>query len=83
MYRAVLTGTTRVAFFDSISFHETTEGSSDDNAWGRFVGKPGLTVSQGEWDSYYRVSKLNAAKIGGGSGSVPLKITLTGDAIPA
>lgn len=74
MYRAALTGTTRVAYFDSISFRETTDGSVDDNAWGRFVGKPGLSVTQAEWDSYLRVSRENAAKVGvpGGTGGADL-----------
>lgn len=70
MYRAVLRDTKRVAFFDSITFFETTDGSPDDNAWGRFVGKPGLTVSPEEWDAYRRVAELNAATIAGGVASL-------------
>lgn len=68
MYRAALKDTKRVAYFDSITFRETTDGSVDDNAWGRFVGKPGLVVSQAEWDAYERVARENAAMIPAGSG---------------
>jgi len=63
MYRAALRDTKKVAFFDSTTFFVTTDGSADDNAWSRFVGKPGLTVSQAEWDSYEKVAAQNAAKI--------------------
>jgi len=63
MYRAALRNTKKVAFFDSITFFETTNASVDDDAWGRFVGKPGLTVSQAEWDSYQRIAALNASKL--------------------
>ena len=63
MYRAALRDTAKVAIFDSTTFFETTDSSVDDNAWSRFVGKPGLTVSQAEWDSYKKVAAQNAAKI--------------------
>ena len=61
MYRAALRDTKKVAFFDATTFFETTDSSVDDDAWSRFVGKPGLTVSQSEWDSYKKVAALNAA----------------------
>jgi len=63
MYRAALRDTYKVAIFDSTTFFVTTDSSVDDNAWSRFVGKPGLTVSQAEWDSYEKVAAQNAAKI--------------------
>lgn len=84
MFRAALRNTQKVAYFDSISFFETTNGSVDDNAWGRFVGKPGLTVSQDEWDSYERVAAANAVKVGTpGSGAASLVVKLEGTATPA
>jgi hypothetical protein len=65
MFRAALRDTKRVAFFDSTTFFETTDSSVDDNAWGRFVGKPGLTVSQAEWDSYRNLAAKNSASLAG------------------
>lgn len=70
MYRAALKDTQKVAYFDSVSFFETTNGSVDDNAWGRYVGKPGLVVTQAEWDSYKRVSSANITALSSAQSSL-------------
>lgn len=67
-YRAVISNTTRVFYFDSLSLTEVVAGSPRDVALARFVGISALTITTAELAEYQAWVNANRAALPGGPG---------------